>query len=118
VLGGGVEEDADLEAGVGQVDEAAAEDVCGALGGWRESDNDAHRGGFPGTVGAQEPGDAAGLGGEGDVVDGGVVAVAFGYGFDGNHWFSKWLAVVSRGLWVRRGRGRPEVVGVRFSRPW
>ena len=78
VLGGGVEQDADLEPGVGQVAEPAPEDVCGAGVGWGEADHDAHGGGLAGAVGSEEAGDPSGLGGEADVVDGGEVAVALG----------------------------------------
>ena len=60
VLGGGVEEDADLHARVGQVPEPSAQDVRGAVVGWGESDQDPQGGRLPGTVGSQEPGDASG----------------------------------------------------------
>ena len=85
VLGGGVEEDADLHAGVGQVAEPAAQDVGGAVVGRGEADDDAQGGRLPGAVGSQEPGDASGPSGEGDVVDGGEVAVGLGDVVDGDH---------------------------------
>ena len=78
VLGGGVEEDADLAARVGQVRVPAAQDGRGARRGRGEAGQDAQRGGLAGTVGAEEPGHAPGQGGERDVVDGEVLAVALG----------------------------------------
>ena len=75
VLRGGVEQDADLEAGVGEVGEPDAVDGgrAGCRGG--ETDHDAHRGGLASAVRTEESGHAAGLGGEGDVVDGGEAGV-------------------------------------------
>lgn len=78
VLRGRVQQDADFQSGVRQVDEAVTQDVCGAVGGRGETDDDAHRGGLPGAVRAQESGDAPGAGGESDIVDGGVLVVALG----------------------------------------
>jgi hypothetical protein len=78
VLRGRVQQDADFGSGVRQIDEAAAQDVCGAVGGRGEAHDDAHRGGLPGAVRAQESGDAPRLGGEGDIVDGGILAVTLG----------------------------------------
>ena len=71
VLGGRVEQDADLRPGVGQVGEVPAEIVARAGRGRGEADHDAHGGGLAGAVGTEEAGDPAGSGGEGDVVDGG-----------------------------------------------
>ena len=98
MLGGGVEEYADLEAGVGQVVNRTPQDVRGARGGWGEPDDDAQRGGLPGAVGAEEAGDAARLGGEGDVVDRGEGAVRLGDGLDGDHRASTTSAVMGEGL--------------------
>ena len=74
VLGGGVEEHADLESRVGQVDVVASGDGDGAGRGSGETDHDPHRGRLPGPVGSQESGHATRLGGEADVVDRGEAA--------------------------------------------
>ena len=50
-----------------------------------QPDHDPHGGGLAGAVGAEEAGDPAGLGGEGDVVDGGEPAVRLGEGLDFDH---------------------------------
>jgi hypothetical protein len=52
VLGGCVKQHADLETGVGQVSEPAAEHLCGAAGRCGEADDDAHGGRLPGPIGA------------------------------------------------------------------
>ena len=75
VLGGGVEEDADLQARVGQVGEPAPADRRGAGRGRGEPDHDPHRRGLSCSVGPEEPGDATGVRRERDVVDGGEAAV-------------------------------------------
>ena len=75
VLGGGVQEDAHLEAGVGEVGEPFSVDGRGAGRRDGQTDHDAHRGGLAGAVRAEEAGDATGQGGEGDVVDGGEAGV-------------------------------------------
>ena len=75
VLRGGVEEDADLQARVGQVGEPAPADRRAAGRGRSEPDHDPHRRGLAGSVGPEEPGDATGVRRERDVVDGGEAAV-------------------------------------------
>jgi hypothetical protein len=70
-LSGCVEEDADLESGVGQVRVVASRDRGGSRCGGREADEDPHGGGLPGAVGSEEAGHATRSSGEADVVDGG-----------------------------------------------
>jgi len=99
VLSGGVEQDANVQAGIGQVGEAAAQYVCRPGGGGRgEADNDAHRGGLARSVGSEEAGDPARFGGEGDVVDGGVGPVRLGDALDADHRSSSIPAVTGDGL--------------------
>ena len=85
VLGGRVEQHADLQARVGQVDVAAAGDGRAARRGVGEPDDDAHGRGLPGAVGPQESGDPAGVRGEADVVDGDELAVPPGDRVEGDH---------------------------------
>ncbi len=75
VLRGGVQQDAHLEAGVGEVGEPFSVDGRGAGCRDGQTDHHAHRGGLAGAVRTEETGHAAGLGGEGDVVDGGEAGV-------------------------------------------
>ena len=90
VLRRGVEEHADLQPRVGQVGEAATGHVRIATGRWGEPGDDPQGGGLPGPVGAEEAGDAAGRGGEADVVDGGEAAVGLGDVLNGDHRGSSW----------------------------
>ena len=85
VLRGGVEQDADLDAGVGQVGEPLPVDGGGAGGRRGQGDHDPERGGLAGAVGTEEAGDATGPGREGDVVDGGGGAVLLGEVLDLDH---------------------------------
>ena len=62
VLGGGVEKDADAEPGVGHVSVVLACDQYLSVGRGCEPDHDAHGGGLPGSVGAEEAGDPTGSG--------------------------------------------------------
>ena len=85
VLGGGVQQDADLAARVGQAAVARAEHRGVAGVGVREPADHAQRGGLAGAVGAEEAGHGAGLAVEGDVIDGRLAAVALGEMLDGDH---------------------------------
>lgn len=85
VLGGGVEEHADLPTGVGQLGVGLAEDRGGARGGRGESGHHAHRGGLPGAVRAKEARHRSGGESEGDVVDGGEGSVTLGEVLDCDH---------------------------------
>ena len=85
VLGGGVEQDADLQARVGQVGEAAADDGCGASGCGGQADENPQRRGLPGTVRAKETGHPAGVRRERDVVHGGERVVPLGDRLDADH---------------------------------
>ena len=75
MLGGGVEQDADVAAGVGDLGVRPAED--GGVSGRRrgQPDHHAHRGGLASPVRAEEAGDRPGLDAERHVVDGGERAV-------------------------------------------
>jgi hypothetical protein len=55
VLGGGVEEDPDVDAGVGQVPESAAQDVGGAVVGRDESDETRRVVDLPAPLGPRKP---------------------------------------------------------------
>jgi hypothetical protein len=85
VLGGGVEEDADVASRVGQVTIGPAEHRRGARGGGGEPGHDAHCGGLAGAVRAEEAGHLTGLDLEGDVVDGREGTVALGESVDCDH---------------------------------
>ncbi len=75
VLRRGVEQDTELGARVGDVLVVDAADGCAAGGRGCQTSDDAHRRGLAGTVGAEEAGDGARSGFEGDVVDGLEAAV-------------------------------------------
>ena len=98
MLRGRVEEHPHLGTRVGQVGEPAPEDVGAARARWSEADDDPQGGGLPGPVGAEEPGDPAGLRGERDMVDRGEVAVLLGDRLDGDHRASPISAVTGDGL--------------------
>ena len=78
VLRGRVQQDPDLEPGVGQLGEPAPGDLGGAVRGRGQADDDPHRRRLAGSVGPEEPGDPARLGGERDVVHGDEPAVPHG----------------------------------------
>ena len=71
--------------GLGRSVNRRPSDGGGAGGRLGEADHHPHGRGLAGAVGAEETGDAAGSGGEGDVVDGDGGAVAFGESFHGDH---------------------------------
>jgi len=77
MLRGGVQQDADFQARVGQVGEAATDDGCRAGRGRGQAHQDPQRGGLAGAVRAEEAGDPARLGGERGVVHGREAAVPF-----------------------------------------
>src|SRR6185437_10205429 len=85
VQGGGVQEDAHLTAGVREVGEPLSVDGRGAGSRDGQADHGAHRGGLAGAVRAEEAGDVAGQGGEGDVVDGGEAGVPPGQRLNSDH---------------------------------
>ena len=76
---------ADLAAGVGELGVLAAEDGGGPGGRGGQADHHAHGRRLAGAVGAQEAGDPARGGGEGDVVDGAQAAVRPGQVADFDH---------------------------------
>jgi len=103
VLGGGIEEYADLAARVGQLGERATPDGGAPGGGPGQARHHAHGRGLAGAVGTEEPGDPAGGGGEGDVRGGGEGAVPHGECFDFDHGSSLAAARAS----AHRGAHRP-----------
>ena len=85
VLGGCVEQGADLKGGVGQVAVARPQDPGLSRGGRGQAAHDAHGGGLAGAVGPEEAGHDARSGREGHVVDGGERAVPLGQVVDLDH---------------------------------
>ena len=85
VLGGRVEQQADVAARVRQGGIRLAEHGGPARGRRGEAGHDAHRGRLAGTVRPEEAGDEAGLDLERDVVDGRERAVALGESFHCDH---------------------------------
>src|SRR5262245_42279599 len=73
---------ADLE---GVPEDVETVDGGGAGGGRQEAGEDAHGGRLAGAVGAKEADDAATRHVEGDITNGGVIAVELGELFDVNH---------------------------------
>ena len=85
VLGGGVQQHADLAAGVGQAAVAGVQHRRGAGVRVREPADHPQRGRLAGAVGAEEAGHGAGLAVERDVIDRQLAAVALGEMLDGDH---------------------------------
>ena len=88
VLGRGVEHDADVPTGVGQVAVGPTEDRRRPARRRRQAGHHPHRGRLAGPVGAEEAGDAARSGRERDVVHGGEAAVRLGEVLDLDHGFT------------------------------
>ena len=97
-----VEDGADEAGGVAEVGvaDAVVADLAGVGPG--EPDHHPHGGRLAGAVGADEAGDPAGGDGEGEVVDGGAVAVVLGESGDGDHGVAPGASV-----WVGVGWGDP-----------
>ena len=89
MLGGGVQQDTDLGARVGDIAVAAPVDEGLALGGEGQPGEASHGGGFAGAIGTEETGDASRLDSETDVVNGEDVAIPFGEVSEGDHGFSQ-----------------------------
>ena len=87
----GIQQGADLAQRRRQLPVGAAIDLDRSRRRLVQPHDHAHGGGLPGAVGAEEAGDGAGLDGEGNVVDGDLVAVLFGQVDGLNHGESLFL---------------------------
>ena len=114
VLRRGVQQDADVPAGVGELGVRDAQDGA-ATRGWRgQPGHHAHRGRLACPVGTEEAGDGPGLGSEGHAVDGKVCAVALAEFFDSDHGSS-----LSCGAGPHIGAGLPRgATGYVSDSPW
>jgi hypothetical protein len=111
VLGGGVEEDPDVEAGVGDVAVVVAADGDLAGRGGGEPAHHPHRGRLAGAVRPQEAGHPPRLAAERDVVDGAERAVGLGQPGDLDH-------ASHRTGWTTRGGSAPGRGREDQSRGW